>query len=246
MDDPKEKLMIELIHFLSEQFPNQAILKGGMVLRLLDCPRFTNDLDYIFVPFESKNDVNSLILNALNKLTGISYQSSINSTCIRYLLCRDDTQIQLEVNVSDTCKSEPLSTSTFAQKNGYFPRIIRVMDYRVALSHKIAAWNERGLIRDLYDISFFTVVLSIVPDLEILKNRLKSVKYRNKNAYRKKEMTIGELSVKLELVADQLTQLAIEEELRDYFSSNELAGVDKRIKTGLYKLIDCFKKVNDT
>jgi hypothetical protein len=62
--DEIEKLMIEVIHFLSDQFPNQAILKGGMELRLIDCPRYTNDL-------QKKKELNirhfSTILNTYAK-----------------------------------------------------------------------------------------------------------------------------------------------------------------------------------
>jgi predicted nucleotidyltransferase component of viral defense system len=38
-------LMVWLINFLADRFGNKAILKGGMELRLLDCPRYTNDID---------------------------------------------------------------------------------------------------------------------------------------------------------------------------------------------------------
>jgi len=44
-----EDLMLFLINLFGEKYPQSAILKGGMALRLLDCPRFTNDLDYIFI-----------------------------------------------------------------------------------------------------------------------------------------------------------------------------------------------------
>jgi len=39
-----EELMLFLIHLFGENFPQSAILKGGMTLRLLDSPRYTNDL----------------------------------------------------------------------------------------------------------------------------------------------------------------------------------------------------------
>lgn len=52
-----ESLMIRLINLLADAFPGRAILKGGMELRLLQCPRHTNDLDYIFIPFTSKTEI---------------------------------------------------------------------------------------------------------------------------------------------------------------------------------------------
>ena len=60
-----ERLFLWVVHRFSELFGAQAILKGGMALRLLDCPRSTTDLDYIFVPFESKRDIESELRAAL-------------------------------------------------------------------------------------------------------------------------------------------------------------------------------------
>ncbi len=45
-----DSVFVWLIHRISDEFEDHAILKGGMELRLLNCPRSTNDLDYIFVP----------------------------------------------------------------------------------------------------------------------------------------------------------------------------------------------------
>jgi hypothetical protein len=36
-----------------------------MELRLLDCPRYTNDLDYVFIPFASKKEVSKILADAL-------------------------------------------------------------------------------------------------------------------------------------------------------------------------------------
>jgi predicted nucleotidyltransferase component of viral defense system len=52
-----ESRMVWIINQLADKFGNHAILKGGMELRLFDCPRYTNDLDYIFIPFASKNEI---------------------------------------------------------------------------------------------------------------------------------------------------------------------------------------------
>lgn len=42
---------------MQEDFKNHAILKGGMVLKLLGSTRKTLDLDYTFVPFKSKKEI---------------------------------------------------------------------------------------------------------------------------------------------------------------------------------------------
>ena len=68
----QQSLMVWLINFIADKFGNSAILKGGMELRLLDCPRFTNDLDFIFVPYSSKKDVSKIVIEALNKVPDLA------------------------------------------------------------------------------------------------------------------------------------------------------------------------------
>ena len=67
----EEAFRIWLINKISEKFPDNAILKGGMVLRLLDCPRYTNDIDYTFIPFKSKNDIYNPVLDFIKSLDNI-------------------------------------------------------------------------------------------------------------------------------------------------------------------------------
>lgn len=233
-----EKLMVEIMHFLADTFPNQAILKGGMELRLLDCPRYTNDLDYVFIPFESKNDVAELIANALGQIPGVNIQTTMHSTCIRFLIEKERVKVQLEVNVAKNCNSEALSTASLASGNQLLPRIIRGMSFPVSLAHKLAAWNERGLIRDLFDIAFMVNILNIPPDLDVLRNRLENVNYRFKSKVNKKKMTINEFAEKLLLASQLLTQTTVETELRDYLSPEELPGLEKKIKIAVHKIVE--------
>jgi predicted nucleotidyltransferase component of viral defense system len=232
-----EKLMVEIMHFLADTFPNQAILKGGMELRLLDCPRYTNDLDYVFIPFESKKDVAELIANALGQIPGTNIQIMMHSTCIRFQIEKEHVKVQLEVNVDKNCSSEALSTASLASGNQLLPRIIRGMSFQVSLAHKLAAWNERGLIRDLFDIAFMVNILNIQPDLDVLSNRLENVNYRFKSKVNKKKMTINEFAEKLLSVSQHLTQSEVETELRDYLSQEELPGLEKKIKIAVHKIV---------
>jgi predicted nucleotidyltransferase component of viral defense system len=236
-----EKLMVEIMHLLADTFPNQAILKGGMELRLLECPRYTNDLDYVFIPFESKRDVSELIANALKQIPGVAVQVMMHSTCIRYLIEKDTIKVQLEVNVDKYCKSEALSTSSLASGNKLLPRIIRVMSFPVALAHKLAAWNERGLIRDLFDVAFMVNVLNVKPDPDILKSRLENVNYRSKMMTGKRKMTITEFVEKLLSASQHLTEGAIETELRDYLAPEEIPGLEKKIKVAVNKIVKEFE-----
>lgn len=49
----KEKALIaRVLDLFAQHFANRAVLRGGMVLRILGSPRFKNDLDYVFVPYK--------------------------------------------------------------------------------------------------------------------------------------------------------------------------------------------------
>jgi len=60
-------------------------------------------------------------------------------------------------------------------KDGQPARIIRMMSASWALAHKLAAWNERRLLRDLYDCYFFVARLGELPDIGELRNRLAKI-----------------------------------------------------------------------
>lgn len=49
-----DELLLWFMGYFAQTFRNRAIIKGGMVLQLLNSPRATNDLDILFVPFTSK------------------------------------------------------------------------------------------------------------------------------------------------------------------------------------------------
>ena len=75
-----EELLAWIIDFFATCFGNSAILKGGMSLRLLHSPRYTNDVDYVFIPFDSKKAYSTsdilLICFSLSKATRISPEYS--------------------------------------------------------------------------------------------------------------------------------------------------------------------------
>ena len=41
----QQELIACVLDLFAQQFPRRAVLRGGMVLRVLGSPRFTNDLD---------------------------------------------------------------------------------------------------------------------------------------------------------------------------------------------------------
>jgi predicted nucleotidyltransferase component of viral defense system len=232
-----EGLMVWIINLLADKFGSNAILKGGMQLRLVDCPRFTNDLDYVFVPFASKKEIKDRILKTLGEPPGLNVSYTTNSKCIRYLVAYENIKVQVEVNVAIECDSEEMSTSMLAKSKNQQGRIIRVMNFNTALAHKLAAWNERDLIRDLYDAYYLFVVLHAKPDLLVLKQRLARVESRKKNI-KPTAMSIDSFIAKLEFTANNLTAEMVKNELKDYMQLEELAGLDKKIIGGISKIVD--------
>lgn len=243
--DLREKLMTEIINLFADKFGNHAILKGGMELRLLDCPRFTNDLDYQFVPYVSKNDVKDVILAELRNIPDTTVSLSAYSTCIRFMILRAAERVQVEVNVAIDCKTQVLSTASLARIHQLQPRLIRAMRLDCALAHKLAAWNERELIRDLYDTSFLTTMLDVLPDMDTMRMRLSDVKLRQGRKTITAVMSIGTLCDRLEAAAARLDSDMVAIELRDYFAPVELAGLELKIRVAIHKVVD-FLRRSDT
>jgi predicted nucleotidyltransferase component of viral defense system len=239
-----EGLMVWIMNQLADTFGNHAVLKGGMQLRLVDCPRFTNDLDYVFIPFSSKKDIKDRILEALKENPDIDVSCAIHSKCIRYFASLGSIRVQLEVNVAMECESQELTTASLARQKNQQGRIIRAMRFSCALAHKLAAWTERGLIRDLYDVYYMAVVLNVLPDQKILLERLSRVQSRQKGA-KKTAMTIDSFIEKLEMAAASLTRPMVDNELRDYMRAEELPGLDVKIIGGIRKVIDALRTKNN-
>ncbi len=61
MFENTEALLAWIVDFFATSFGNSAVLKGGMALRLMHSPRYTNDVDYIFIPFDSKKVLRKLL-----------------------------------------------------------------------------------------------------------------------------------------------------------------------------------------
>lgn len=93
MNTEEEKLLAIALDKIAESFDRKAILRGGMVLRLLGSSRFTNDLDYAFSPYSSKKEIVSKLLYCLEQIDGASLEHSINSQCLRIFLKVDNTTV---------------------------------------------------------------------------------------------------------------------------------------------------------
>ena len=236
--EKEEALLARVLDMFASKFDKHAILRGGMVLRVLGSPRLTNDLDYVFVPYKSKKDIVDDIINCLKSIQGAELNYSLNSKCLRVVLSLDGVTVQIEAKVAMDIKTSTISTSQFSPKFNFPKRIIHIVDYPTALSNKLAAWNERRLIRDIYDIWFF-LQMNIKPDEETLANRLKSPSYSrliNQNDYFSGK-TCDEFYEFIRGKVALLSDKDIKSEMADYLKPEEMVGLFMHFRAALVRLV---------
>ena len=220
-----EELLAWVVNFFAAEFGNHAIIRGGMALRLLNSPRYTNDIDYVFVPFSSKKEIRPLVEQKLSKVNGLVFNITLNSKVMNVNIHYLSQNCQIEINVENEYQSLTASSSPLASLYGMPARIVRIADLSIAFAHKIAAWNERELLRDLFDIYLYRAILKVEPNLEILQKRLANVRIYPKA---KPARNIRELKKKLLVAANELNEQKIQE-LKPLLPEAELAGLHLRI-----------------
>lgn len=233
-----DSAFVWLMHRISEAFGEHAILKGGMALKLLNCPRNTNDIDYVFVPYDSKKEIEARLNEILGEIPGAKISRSMNSKALKIIIHAAGITLQIEANVSRECKTIAMSTSSLAARAGQFGRIIRIMSLDVALSHKLAAWNERRLMRDIYDVYYLYQIIGETPDIPALLARLDKMESRLPRLKKLKSMDMKRFIDELASAALDLSEEAVRKELSPLLDERELAGLDKKLKLTLNKLAE--------
>lgn len=237
MNNRIEALLVEVIDVIAQKFGKRAILRGGMVLRILGCERMTNDADYFFVPYASKKDFAPELLSTLSAMRDVTVSYSFHSKCLRVTLTRKGVSIQIEAGAIKKATVQVVSNRELALRHGLEPRLITIADYGDALANKMAAWNERRLIRDLYDIWFY-LKLNVRPNTALLEERLLKPVYSKrlkKSAYFNGK-TVQDFYLFLQQEASLLTDEQISEELSDYLPTVDIIGLAMKIKTELARL----------
>lgn len=233
-----ESLFVWLMHRISEVFGEHAILKGGMALRLINSPRSTRDLDYVFVPYTSKKEIIGGLEKIVGEIPKATINKTMNSKAINITIRLRDISVQIEASVSKECKAIAMSTGALARQVNQLGKIIKIMSFDVALSHKLAAWNERRLLRDLYDVYYIYEIIGERPNLETLLSRLANVESRIPDLKKIKNMSLKEFVQTLCKEAGKIEPEKLERELRFLLDKNELAGLDIKIKAALNKLAE--------
>ncbi len=233
-----QDLMLWIMHRFGEVFAQHAILKGGMALRLFDCPRSTTDIDYVFVPFDSKKDVAEDVERTLRELEDAQVEVTLNSKVLRATVALDEARVQVEVSVSKSCPSEPMPTAAFAAEQGQPSNVVRVMQKSLALAHKLAAWNERRLHRDLFDVYFLRTRMGAKLDRATLEERLRGIKSRIPALGKIKSMTPGRFAGELRTAAENLDATALQAELQPLLPEGELVGLAPRLRGALIAIAE--------
>jgi hypothetical protein len=114
------------------------------------------------------------------------------------------------------------------------------MDPAVALAHKLAAWNERRLIRDLYDAYFFVARVGVKPDRATLEDRLSSIRSRRPELKQIKTMTIGVFRDVLSKALTELNDSDVDEELGGLIPVEARAGLSVQIRAALNEVLASF------
>lgn len=236
-----EKLLLWIMHRFSEVFAQHAILKGGMALRLFDCPRSTTDIDYVFVPFTSKNDIVADVRRTLNELEDARIDLELHSKMLRATIALDEASVQVEANVAKHCPSEAVGTGAFSSSLGSPSQVVRVMSPAVALSHKLAAWNERRLHRDLYDVYFLATRMHASFDREVLSERLARIESRRPELRKKKSMDAQEFARELRAAAAELDPREVSNELGPLLPGSELAGLVPRLQSAMVRVAEALE-----
>ncbi len=234
----REGLFLWIMHRFAEAFEGQAVLKGGMALRLMECPRQTIDIDYVFVPFTSKKEITDRLRGVLDEVEGAEVEIGLHSKMLRAELRVDEIAVVIEINVAERCPSIPMSTGGFARSTGHPARVVRIMSPPVALAHKLAAWNERRLLRDLYDCTFLFTRAGVVPDDEVVDARLSKIESRLPAMKRRRTMSRAELAAELREAVAAATDGDYQRELSGIVPPDELAGLALRVRASILKLVD--------
>lgn len=230
----RESLLLEVIHLINQKFKNQAILKGGMYLRLLNSPRHTRDVDYVF-PTKVSRKVILKEIKSIFEPKGIQIiKKSLNSRGIQMKIQKGDIDADIEISVVKELSTPPeqYDTSKVAERFNVVPEIVTVMSMGEAFSNKIAAALERDVVRDLFDI---TVLMPLTTfNSETLNKRLSSLCIK-----RQKPISIDfkEAAKRLKEKADRLTREELANELTGVIPPEFIKGGGvTTIKSTLYRL----------
>jgi len=232
-----EELLTRVMNRLAERFKDQLVLKGGMLLRLYNSPRATQDIDFVLLTKESKKIWKEYLVEALNDLEDVKVDEVDQNSRGIFIDIEDSEgslKAMIEINVlpSTQLPTEPLSTAPLAQKYSLSGRVITSMAIPEAFAHKIAATLERDAVRDLYDLSQMEAMGPF--DQSALEMRLSKLYI---NRARPQAVSISEAAGMLRKKVEALEQKTIDKELNPFLPPEFRTGVLGVIRASVGRLI---------
>ena len=232
-----EELLARVLTQLAEKFKNQLILKGGMLLRLMNSPRSTQDLDYAWVRTKKRNLFGDDIKKALQEMDGVEVVDVKTNSRGIFLEVREKASGQtakVEVNIVSAMHlpPKPISTALLARPYSLKTQIIAAMDPAEALSHKLAATLERNLVRDLYDLGQMEPLTSFDP--ATFEDRLSGLEIGRAKPRR---VSVKEAIDLLKDKLERLTPKRIEDELTGAIPDDQLPGLEFVIRASVSRII---------
>jgi predicted nucleotidyltransferase component of viral defense system len=244
VNSKQEALLLRLMHLIAEKFKAQAVLKGGMCLRLLNSPRSTQDIDYVFVGFDSRKDIMKGLEEIVQKEKDITITSSqLNSRGVFVDIASNSITAQLEISVAPapTLPPEQMTTSSLAQRYQMAAQIITVMSLKEAFANKIAAALERTVLRDLYDITIYQPLTTF--DVGVLRKRLSKLVV---NRQRPKNISFKDAAAILRKKTKDLTDDDLKKELTGLVPNEFFTGGSMIIKSSITKLCDQLENLKES
>lgn len=232
-----EKLLVTLLNHLAERLKDRLVLKGGMLLRLLDSPRSTQDLDFILLSKESKKILVQEIVSILEEMSFIEItRQSVNSRGI-FLDVQDRenrTKAKLELSVGPTTHlpPQPVSTAKISSLYSLSGRVVRLMATSEAFSNKIAACLERSVGRDLYDLSLFEPLTTF--DKPTLEDRLSRLEI---NRTKPRRIAIEDAAVLLRKRLEDFSEERLQDEVFPLLPPEYQPGLMMLIRATVARII---------
>ncbi len=235
----QQELMLALIAFIANKFPQNAVLKGGMSMRAtFNCRRHTADIDWTFIPFKSKKPAFDKLEKEIEtldyvRITGKGMHST-NGFFEVSLKSRPEIRTRIEFSAEKECPAIPVSGTEFAASVDLPGFILNVISPSVAMSNKLAAWLERDEIKDIYDIYYYAIS-GIIPDMGVLEKRLSKINYQRKSRL-PKSLSFSEF---LSLLIERIKGLNERdmESLSSILPANELYSLKQKIQSSISRMI---------
>lgn len=237
-DDKTERLLARTLGLLAERFKNQLILKGGMLLRLLNSPRKTQDLDYCWIRTKKRTLLGAELKKTIEEMEGVRVKDVQSNSRGIFVTFRDENaeavgKIEVNVVTATRLPPQPMSTAPLTNRHALRTQVITVMALPEAMSHKIAAALERNLVRDLYDLSQLEPLTSFDP--MTLGDRLSKLEIERSKPRR---VGLEEAANLLRARLDPLTPKKIGAELIGWVPDEFLPGLDLVIRTSILRIVE--------